>query len=226
MHIHKPRAAHSLREFVSEISVIVVGVLIALALEQAVEWLHRQSQTAEARAALSVELSYDLAAFDNRMAQGPCIQRRLADLERWWGAWNDGGHPSLAGRITRPPVYLLRTSVWRVAGGAVAQMPFQEQAAYGRMYDSLANQWNLLAEEKADWTDLAKYGAARALTAPDLLQVRRDLDDLGEIDALLRTNGALVHDHARELHITPGPLPTWSGLPDRLHALCQPIFAS
>ena len=32
MHIHRPRSAHSFREFLSEIGVIVVGVLIALAL--------------------------------------------------------------------------------------------------------------------------------------------------------------------------------------------------
>ena len=30
MHIHKPKAAHSLREFLSEIGVIVVGIAIAL----------------------------------------------------------------------------------------------------------------------------------------------------------------------------------------------------
>ena len=48
MHIHKPKATHGLREFLSEISVIVVGVLIALALEQGVEWLHRRHIVAEA----------------------------------------------------------------------------------------------------------------------------------------------------------------------------------
>jgi hypothetical protein len=35
MHIHKPKPLHGIREFLSEIGVIVVGVLIALGLEQA-----------------------------------------------------------------------------------------------------------------------------------------------------------------------------------------------
>lgn len=227
MHIHKPKAAHSLREFLSEISVIVVGVLIALALEQAVEWLHRRGETAEAKQALATELSYDLAAFDMRLAQGDCVDRRLDDLDRWMSAWNDGRHPRLNGPIVRPPVYVLRTSVWRVASSAaVAQMPFEDQAAYGRIYDSLANQWGIIGEEKTDWNDLSKYAAARTLDGPQLLQIRRDIDDLRDINRLLRSNGELVHTHARQLRIMPGPLPASQSLAERTQALCKPIFAS
>jgi hypothetical protein len=47
MHIHKPKAPHGLGEFVREIGVIVCGVLIAIALEQAVEALHRRAQARE-----------------------------------------------------------------------------------------------------------------------------------------------------------------------------------
>jgi hypothetical protein len=37
MEIHKPKAAHNVREFLIEIGTIVCGILIALGLEQAVE---------------------------------------------------------------------------------------------------------------------------------------------------------------------------------------------
>jgi hypothetical protein len=47
MHIHKPKAPHGLREFVGEISVIVCGVLIAIALDQMVETLHHHAQARE-----------------------------------------------------------------------------------------------------------------------------------------------------------------------------------
>ena len=36
MEIHKPEPAHNLREFFSEVAVVVVGIFIALAAEQAV----------------------------------------------------------------------------------------------------------------------------------------------------------------------------------------------
>jgi hypothetical protein len=224
MHIHKPKATHGLREFLSEISIIVVGVLIALALEQAVEWAHRRGETADAKQALAVELSYDLAAFDMRLAQGKCVERRLDDLDRWLSAWNGGGHPRLVGRIVRPAAYVLRTSVWRVASSAVGHMSFEDQAAYGRMYDSLTNQWGLVGDERIAWDDLSKYGAALTLDPQQVLQIRHDIDELRDIDGLLRANGDLVHAHARELRITPGPLPASQGLAERTKAFCQPIF--
>jgi hypothetical protein len=227
MDIHKPKPWRGWPEFVKEIGTIVFGVLIALGAEQAVERIHRQGETTEAKQALATELSYDLAAFDMRLAQGDCVERRLDDLDRWLSAWSDGGHPRLTGRIIRPAVYALRTSVWRVASSAaVAHMPFEDQTAYGRIYDSLSNQWGIIGEEKTDWNDLSKFGAARTLDGPQLLQIRRDIDDLRDINRQLRSNGEIVHAHARRLRLTLGPLPASQGLAERTQALCQPVFAS
>ena len=40
MDVHKPKPIHGWRDLVKEIGVIVIGVAIALAGEQGVEWLH------------------------------------------------------------------------------------------------------------------------------------------------------------------------------------------
>ena len=40
MEIHKPKAVHSIREFLIEIGTIICGILIALGLEQALEVSH------------------------------------------------------------------------------------------------------------------------------------------------------------------------------------------
>lgn len=56
MHIHKPKPLHGAREFLSEISVIVVGVLIALSLEQLVEALHWSHKVAQAEVRLRADL--------------------------------------------------------------------------------------------------------------------------------------------------------------------------
>jgi hypothetical protein len=40
MEIHRPKAAHSIGEFLVEIATIICGILIALGLEQAIETLH------------------------------------------------------------------------------------------------------------------------------------------------------------------------------------------
>ena len=49
MEIHKPRPIRHWRELLTEIGVIVLSVSIALAGEQAVEWLHWHNEVATAR---------------------------------------------------------------------------------------------------------------------------------------------------------------------------------
>ena len=51
MDIHKPHAAKSWREFAVEIGTIVVGILIALGLEQVIESIHDRTIADEAREA-------------------------------------------------------------------------------------------------------------------------------------------------------------------------------
>ncbi|HEY7901784.1 MAG TPA: hypothetical protein VIC25_11440 [Caulobacteraceae bacterium] len=94
MHIHKPKPLHGVRDFLSEISVIVVGVLIALALEQAVEafnWSHKVAHAEERlRADLKDDSSYATQyeilrpcseAYLNRM-QADLVKHDAADMER------------------------------------------------------------------------------------------------------------------------------------------------
>ena len=58
MDIHKPW--HSLREFLKEYVIIVVGVLTALAAEQIVVAVDQHKQVEQARAALRREVRHDL----------------------------------------------------------------------------------------------------------------------------------------------------------------------
>lgn len=79
MHIHKPKAAHGVREFLSEIAVIVVGILIAIGIEQAVEAWHWAREVREARASLHREMDRTNEFFATRVAAEPCQKRRLDD---------------------------------------------------------------------------------------------------------------------------------------------------
>ena len=49
MHVHLPKPLHGWREFLGEVGIIVVGVLIALGAEQVVETLHWRSAVASER---------------------------------------------------------------------------------------------------------------------------------------------------------------------------------
>lgn len=52
MDVHKPKPWHNWREFLAEIATIVIGVLIALGAEQAVEWLHWRREVEAERGSL------------------------------------------------------------------------------------------------------------------------------------------------------------------------------
>jgi hypothetical protein len=47
MEAHKPKPWHGPGEFFREYLIIVVGVLTALGGEQAIEWMHHQTELAE-----------------------------------------------------------------------------------------------------------------------------------------------------------------------------------
>ena len=80
MEIHKPKPVHSLREFLSEIVVIVVGILIALALEQLVEALHWWGRVNEAKTAIHKELVLTTVFAEERIALHACADAYLANL--------------------------------------------------------------------------------------------------------------------------------------------------
>lgn len=64
MHIHRPKPLHGVRELLAEIGVIVIGIIIAIGLEQSVEYAHRAAQVREAREALTREHKFNTAAFE------------------------------------------------------------------------------------------------------------------------------------------------------------------
>lgn len=79
--IHRPKPVHSWRELVGEIGVIVIGVLIALGGEQAVEALHWAHVVHESEAAMRLELRRDdLPQAYTRDAITPCLAAQLSQL--------------------------------------------------------------------------------------------------------------------------------------------------
>jgi hypothetical protein len=81
MHIHKPKPLHGVREFVSEISVIVVGILIALALEQTVESLHWRHKVQQADVRLRADLQYDITFAAQFDILQPCAEAYLDRIQ-------------------------------------------------------------------------------------------------------------------------------------------------
>ena len=133
MDVHPPdQAIHSWRDFFVHIATIVVGLLIALMLEQSVEWLHHRHMMAEAREQLQQELE------NNR--------RTLAGDERFLDiATNDGRYNLnllMADHDPGKPLHFgwrwdaTSASAWATAKetGAISLMPYSEVQELSERY--------------------------------------------------------------------------------------------
>lgn len=86
MEIHKPKPIHNLRDLAKEIGVIVVGILIALGLEQAVEAYRTSERTELSRRAIDAEVRFNLAKANRELDMRDCMARQLAALSDAIGA--------------------------------------------------------------------------------------------------------------------------------------------
>lgn len=68
------------RSFVGEVGIIVLGVLIALGAQQIAGNREQQLRADVSLAAVREELAMDMAAYDERTLQQPCITRRLEEM--------------------------------------------------------------------------------------------------------------------------------------------------
>lgn len=167
MHVHPPKPLHGWKEFANEIFVIVVGVLIALGLEQVVEQWHWQHKVAEGEERLRAELQSIYVAGVGQIAAAPCINRQydaLLNRVMTSGATLDparGIPPSeRQSFIGTPPsavytsVSTMESPVWDALkdDGTIVHMPARQQRRLGAIYfqtqrnNDVANQFSRLTE--------------------------------------------------------------------------------
>lgn len=82
MHVHLPKPLHGWREFVGEVGIIVLGVLIALSAEQVVEYFHHRTELRDAENAMTSELrDDDLPQAFTRASIYDCYSSQLDSIE-------------------------------------------------------------------------------------------------------------------------------------------------
>src|SRR3569833_54695 len=118
MEIHKPKPWHGLREFLKEYLIIVVGVLTALAGEQAVEAVHRGEQARFAESAMRLELGDDNGpqAY-GRALIGRCLDARLVQINE---AAATAPAETLRGLVSSyvPPARTWDSEAWKAISGS------------------------------------------------------------------------------------------------------------
>ena len=120
MHIHRPKVFHRLTEFLREIFIIVVGILIALGLEEVVRVVHDRAIARDAREAVRAEIRQNLSYMKARMETQPCVERRLNEVGDLLAKAGDGPLPLLPQPkwIGQPSIWFMADQSWKAATGS------------------------------------------------------------------------------------------------------------
>jgi hypothetical protein len=214
---------HGWRQFFGEVGIIVLGVLIALGAQQAVETVNSRQELAELRTALNAEASDDLGTYVYRANQNRCVEARLGELQRWLDSWRAGRPLRPSGSIGIPSSLVVRTNVWDSRDPATMMyMALAEKLEYGSLYTEFANNEIHRFDERAAWIELASYDGATELDHQDQMRlqgliVRARLRDYRMNDNARR----FIKRAAGKLGLAPKWNPDW---PKPAPEICRPIL--
>jgi hypothetical protein len=156
MDIRKPNPIRDWREFLKEVGIIVLGVCIALAAEQAVETWHKHERASEARDSIHAEIARNLNYMGLRSANEPCVSRRLDEVDGLIAA-------STAGKLPPDPIWIgqalgliMHNGKYKAAtqSGSVSLFSSEEQGIYTDLYAMFDTYWEQAILERAAWSDL------------------------------------------------------------------------
>jgi hypothetical protein len=226
MHFHLPKPLHGWREFAGEVGIIVIGVLIALGAEQAIEAIHERSEVEQTRSALNAELAHNLAAFDYRLSLEPCARRRLNELQ----SIVDRGHAAAPLRhdLQSPVTINLEFAIWDAATGeARSLIPLQAKLHYAKLYDMFRHYESLRNRESDAWAQLTDLDLHSQPSAEDMKQAKLAIKRLRRLDELLPSYGSFIERSASPLGIRPEAdinAPAEDLMRQNRASFCSPLF--
>lgn len=220
MDIHKPKPWHGWPEFLKEFGTIVLGVMVALGAEQAVEWVHVQHQIEDARAALREELSSDATTVVYSLEEDRCVGVWFERLR----AWAKGG-PRPDGSRLRRSMSIYSTTVWDIAKtGAVPHMALKEQLAYASIYNGFQNYNAIVDRERSDAQKVISYQDQDQLTPAQATSLLEAIAATRPVMVGKLRIGPFLIDGARRLGAPPKQIP--AAARQEVERLCAAAGAS
>lgn len=174
MEIHAPeKPIHSRKEFMFHMFTVVLGILIALALDGMVTWAHHRVLVREARANIATELRNNKEIIEKAV---PEIQARQKQLQGLISTIDkaEKGEKLTAGHVGYTfASYEIYSTAWKTASvsGAVTHMDYDQLKAYTDAYDLQQDFLTVQAQGFALVGDLA---AAMHFFEQDVTKVPKD----------------------------------------------------
>lgn len=153
---HKRKSWPAWRVVLTDFIIVVLGVGVALAAQQAVENLHDRARADEARASIKAEIADNLGRMNLRQAREACIARKLGEIDRLIADYPRGLVPSELVWIGMPFAWLMHDSKYKAAvqSGAVSLLGDSEQATYADLYAVFTAYADAARKEGQAWDDL------------------------------------------------------------------------
>ena len=225
MEVHKPKPIHGWKDFLKEIGSIVLGVSIALAAEQGVEWWHWQHELRETREALHAELARAVGSYQYDAVVQDCSERRLGELSQWLDHSQPGERLVMVRPIGVPMGYSFLFGAWEVAksGQAAWRMPLDEKLRFAHLYGALARFDEITRANNEAWRQMAQFTSAEPLDHADRMALRGLVARARVFTRTLRTYGPFVLPDVAALGIAAEKRPPIDT--DLEQSFCAPLFA-
>jgi hypothetical protein len=202
MDIRKPKPIHNWREFLKEVGTIVLGVSIALAAEQGVEYVHWRNQVRQAREVIATEMAQNIGSAIVAWRATICTERRLDELAQILDKAAETGRLPPLGDIGRPPRRTWRTGAWDtvVASQTATHFPRQQLADLAGIYSFVR-----LAADTSDfeaWIKLyTMVGPGRRLAPSSETELRQALTQARAMSRGLANVGSILIDRVQAINL-------------------------
>ena len=144
------------RHLVVEIAIVVVGILIALGLDQLVGTVHDLSVAQATGKTIRAEVEQNLGMIQYRLDEQACVDRRLDEIDDLLNRWGQGEDISPGLWVGRPTLMLVSRERWEAAvnAGRVSMFPQEAQAQAGAAYAGFAEIAEAEQAEQMAWAQL------------------------------------------------------------------------
>ncbi len=207
------KEGRTLRGFLYELVIVVLGVLIALGFGEVADGLRWNQAVGLGRESLRAEIAFDDGYFRDRLTMAPCVDARIATVQ---GLIEEAGRTHTLGKISGAGLLIgrrLEDSEWQAerASGVLTHFPRKELSTLGRYYVQLDGLRQWIVDENSAWIGLKVLeNGPKHFSDMDVALMRRDLETARRTEYMITLNADRQLRFARELGVAePKADPAW-----------------